>query len=109
MRIELHIERLVLDGTGVEPRHAGAVRAAVETELTRLLTAVPELSWSSWQDRRLRRVTAPPVRLGGARNATALGRAVAHSLCVGIATPITSSGFGASSGSPGSAVTGRPR
>ena len=38
MQIELHIERLVLDGIPVSPRDRGALQASVETELTRLLT-----------------------------------------------------------------------
>jgi hypothetical protein len=37
-RIELRIQRLVLDGLPVDRRHAGAVRLAVEAELTRLLS-----------------------------------------------------------------------
>ena len=38
--IELHIERLILDGVNVTtPRERALLRAAVETELTRLLTA----------------------------------------------------------------------
>jgi hypothetical protein len=39
MNIELHIERLILDGLQVEPRNRAALQAAVEAELTRLLTA----------------------------------------------------------------------
>jgi hypothetical protein len=36
--IELHIERLVLDGISLAPRDRGALQSSVETELTRLLT-----------------------------------------------------------------------
>jgi hypothetical protein len=36
-RIELRIERLLLDGLLLDDRHRGAVRLAVEAELTRLL------------------------------------------------------------------------
>ena len=39
MRIELHIERLILDGLPLEIRHGPLVRAAVEKELTRLIAA----------------------------------------------------------------------
>ena len=39
MKIELHIERLVLDGLPVSRLHAPLVRAAVERELTGLLTS----------------------------------------------------------------------
>ncbi len=38
MNIELHIDRLVLDGFTLTPRERAIVRAAVEGELTRLLT-----------------------------------------------------------------------
>lgn len=39
MNIELHIERLVLDGIPLEPRQGEWVRRAVEQELSRLLSA----------------------------------------------------------------------
>lgn len=38
MRIELHIERLVLDGLAATPRERTMIRTAVEMELSRLLT-----------------------------------------------------------------------
>ena len=47
MNIALHIDRLVLDGLELGPGQAGLLRAAVEAELTRLLTAggiAPELA-----------------------------------------------------------------
>ena len=37
MKIDLHIERLVLDGVDTAPGQRDLLRAAVETELTRLL------------------------------------------------------------------------
>ena len=37
MNINLHIERLILDGLPIEGRHASYVQMAVEAELTRLL------------------------------------------------------------------------
>ena len=39
MNINLHIERLVLDGLAVAPREHARFQAAVEAELTRLLTS----------------------------------------------------------------------
>lgn len=39
MNIELHIERLTLDGVVVDPGRRFDVQAAVEAELRRLLTA----------------------------------------------------------------------
>lgn len=38
MPIELHIERLILDGINASPRDRGTIQASVEAELTRLLT-----------------------------------------------------------------------
>jgi hypothetical protein len=57
MRIELHIERVVLDG--VARGHVPAVREALTTELGRLVAAAPARSWQ--RSRRARRVTAAPV------------------------------------------------
>ena len=37
MNINLHIERLVLDGLNIGPGHGTQVKAAVEAELTRML------------------------------------------------------------------------
>ncbi len=39
MSITVHIERLILDGFSPDAQDAAQVRAAVEVELTRLLTA----------------------------------------------------------------------
>jgi hypothetical protein len=37
MRIDLHIERLILDGLAIDPGQRAEVQAAVEAELARLL------------------------------------------------------------------------
>lgn len=39
MNIELHIERIVLDGLDVGPRDRRTLQATIETELVRLLTS----------------------------------------------------------------------
>ena len=39
MNINLHIERLILEGLPIERRHHALVQSAVESELARLLTA----------------------------------------------------------------------
>ena len=57
MRIELHIERVVLDG--VAAHHAPVVRDVLTAELGRLVTAAPARSWQ--RSRRARRIAAPPV------------------------------------------------
>lgn len=73
MRIELHIERVVLDGV---PRHQAAqVREALTAELTRLLAAAPAGSWR--RSRAVRRVDAPPV---ATTDPARLGRGIAASV-----------------------------
>ena len=37
MNVNLHIERLILDGLPIESRHRSTIQASVETELGRLL------------------------------------------------------------------------
>ena len=77
MRIELHIERVVLDGV---PRHQAAlVREALTAELTRLLAAAPAGSWR--RSRAVRRVDAPPV---AAADPDRLGRGIAASVYGGV-------------------------
>ena len=39
MNIELQVERLILDGLAISPRHSENLKAAIEAELTRLLSA----------------------------------------------------------------------
>ena len=73
MRIELHIDRLVLDGVGVPPGSAASVLGDVETELRALLLASPAPSWQA--SRRQRRATGAPVQQG-----EHLGTAVARSV-----------------------------
>jgi hypothetical protein len=78
MRIELHIDRLVLDGTGIEPGHAGMLGEALESELSRLLTGAPAASWP--QSRHLRRLAASPIRLGPPGDIPGTARSVARSV-----------------------------
>jgi hypothetical protein len=78
MRIELHIDRLVLDGTGIEPGHAAMLEEALESELSRLLTGAPAVSWQ--QSRHLRRLAASPIRLGPPGDVRGLAQGVARSV-----------------------------
>lgn len=83
MNIELHIERLILDGVAVEPGRSGALRAALEAELTRLLSAgglSPDLAGGV----ALPRVSAGAVQLGGEVEPAELGRQIAGSVYGGI-------------------------
>lgn len=78
MRIQVHIERVVLDG--VPRRHTAAVREALTAELSRLLASTPAGSWQ--RSRALRRVDAPPV--APATDPIRLGRGIAASVYGGI-------------------------
>jgi hypothetical protein len=79
MKINLHIERLVLEGLPLENHHGPTVKAAIEAELGRLLakrSLAPDL----------RAGLATPalhtrdVTLNANTNPGAMGRAIAHSL-----------------------------
>jgi hypothetical protein len=63
MKIELQINRLVLDGVGFEPREAVGIREPFESELSRLLSASPSRSWQ--RSRRERSLNAPTCRQDG--------------------------------------------
>ncbi|MES2741985.1 MAG: hypothetical protein V4754_13675 [Pseudomonadota bacterium] len=77
MSIDLHIERLVLDGLPFEPAQAGLLRAALENELGRLLREgglVPRADLGAAMLR------AAPVTLAAGASAAALGRQIAASV-----------------------------
>jgi hypothetical protein len=78
MRIELHIDRVVLDG--IAPRHAGSVREALTAELGRLLASAPAGSWQ--HDRHTRRLATPPV--APSADPVRFGRGIAASVYGGI-------------------------
>jgi hypothetical protein len=83
MRIEVHIERLVLDGLPVTTADGPRVRAAVESELARLFAGSGvnrELAGGG----ALPRVEAPQISLAARERTDAIGRAVARSVHAGI-------------------------
>lgn len=83
MRIELHIERLILDGLSLEKRHASLVRAAVEKELTRLIAA--HGLGHEWQSGgAVPRVSASGFQFANEIHPTRLGRQIARSVYSGI-------------------------
>jgi hypothetical protein len=82
MRIELHIDRVVLDGVG-DPRHAGLIQEALRAELTRLVAESPRTTWQ--QSRRERRVNGPEVSPGSPAE---LGRDVAASVHSGLSEQV---------------------
>jgi hypothetical protein len=79
MNIELHIERLVLDGLPVTVAQAKAVQAAVEAELIRRLGSVAARP-NSPAGVALARVTDETLRLTGREQPADLGRHIARSV-----------------------------
>jgi hypothetical protein len=63
MNINLHIERLVLDGLPIEQHEANLIQAIVETELASLLMVQEPGARSNFVSGALPRVTAPPIQL----------------------------------------------
>lgn len=83
MNIQLHIERLILDGLSVEQRHRGDLKAAVEAELTRLLTA-NGLRAELFSSGALRTLGAAEIQLTGRPAAPVLGKQIAQAVHGGI-------------------------
>jgi hypothetical protein len=79
MRIEVHIERLVLEGLPVTTAEGPRVRAALEGELARLL-AGSGVSRELAGGGAMPRVDAPRIRLGSRERPVSIGRAVAWSI-----------------------------
>jgi len=82
MRIDLRIERVVLEGLDVSPRHIRALRDALHAELNRLVTAAPSATWQ--QSRRNRRIGAPTLRLHPSDTPAAVGDGIARSVYGGL-------------------------
>lgn len=79
MNLELHIDRLITDDTGIRPRDLERVRVALAAELGRLLAdrgPLPALSGPA--DLAGLRLAAPHLRPGA--GADALGRDLARAL-----------------------------
>jgi hypothetical protein len=83
MRIDLHIERLVLDGLAVTAADAQRVRTAMEDEVTRLL-AGGALNPAFATGGAVPRIAAPQISLGPRERPDGIGRAVARSVHRGI-------------------------
>jgi hypothetical protein len=83
MRIDVHIERLVLEGLPVTSADGPRVRAAVEAELARLL-ATGELGREPIAGGAMARAPAPQISIGQNGRPDAIGRAVARSVHAGI-------------------------
>jgi hypothetical protein len=83
MNVNLHIERLVLDGIDVEPAHRPALQAAVEAELGRLL-AQGGVGASLAGGGAVPSVRAGGLQMGGEGNPRKLGRQIARAVYGGI-------------------------
>jgi hypothetical protein len=83
MNINLHIERLVLDGLTLERGQEPLVRAAVEAELARLLTA-HGLSSSLMSGGATPHLRAGQISLSGESSAHQLGHQIARAVYRGI-------------------------
>lgn len=83
MNINLHVERLVLDGISLAPGERPLLRAAVEAELTRLLTddGLSGMWQSSWE---LYTVRTGDVRITNDGNPARLGEQIAGAIYGGI-------------------------
>jgi hypothetical protein len=83
LNINLHIERLVLDGLPVARHDAPLVQAAVEAELSRLLTA-RGLSPSLSQDGALPAVRGDSLQLASESSPSQLGTQIAQAVYGGL-------------------------
>ena len=83
MNINLHIDRLVLDGLPIEHQDGPLVKAAVEAELVRLLTA-NGLANSLRAGVAMPSVPAPDIQMSRDRNPTRLGQEIGRAIYGGI-------------------------
>ncbi|MFO0699071.1 MAG: hypothetical protein U0236_07565 [Nitrospira sp.] len=83
MNINLHIERLVLDGLDLTPEQRPILQAAVETELTRLL-ASGGVRESLRRGGAFSRANTADLQLRNDRSPTRLGEQIAEAVYGGI-------------------------
>lgn len=83
MNINLHIERLILDGLPLSPAHRAQVQAAVEAELSRLLTA-GGLHHALQSGLAVPSLRADDLRLNADTHPTQLGQQIAQAVYGGI-------------------------
>lgn len=82
MNINLHIERLVLDGINISPGQRDLLQASVITELTQLLNNAG-LAGNLVEGVSLPRLSASSIQLTG-KSPTQLGQQIAQSVYGGI-------------------------
>jgi hypothetical protein len=79
MNINLHIERLILDGLALEAGDGTALRAALEIELARLLSQNTDVS--NWQTgAAVPSVRADAIQLKAESSSAQIGRQIAGSI-----------------------------
>ncbi len=83
MNVNLHIERLVLDGVGIEPGQRHLLKTSVEKELTRLL-AESGLSSGLAAGVALPGIGAGNIQFNDGGNPAQMGQKIAQSLHGGI-------------------------
>jgi hypothetical protein len=83
VNINVHIERLILNGVNIRPGQRHLLQSSVETELTRLLTN-GGVSPSFSEGIALPHVFANGIQLAGGNDPVQLGRQIAQSVYGGI-------------------------
>jgi hypothetical protein len=83
MKIDLHIERLILDGLPIDPGQRAEVQAAVEAELTRLLMT-GGLNTGLLAGGALPSLRGAPIQLTNESNGERLGTQIAQSVHGGL-------------------------
>jgi hypothetical protein len=83
MNIKLHIDRLILDGIAIPHSQRPLLQAAVEAELSRLITA-EGLSSQLMNDGAIPQVSASNLPLNPNSSPTQLGQQIAQSVYGGI-------------------------
>jgi hypothetical protein len=83
LKINVQIERLVLDGLPIEHHHGPLVKAAVEAELSRLL-GVDGLADSLMAGGAMASTHAPDIYLASNSNPSRLGQQIASAVYGGI-------------------------
>jgi hypothetical protein len=79
MNINLHIERLILDGLPLEARDGAILRAIIEVEIARLLSQNADIS--NWQTSRTpSSVRANAIQLTDESSTAQIGRQIAGSI-----------------------------
>ncbi len=83
MRINLHIERLILDGLPLEPGQGRVVKAAVEAELTRMI-AGQGISSELMTGGAVPSVSANGIQIAPGAKPAVIGREIARSVYGGL-------------------------